>query len=108
MKKKCCVQNLKNGVDRIESTEQEQCKKVFFVNPVPGFDRNIDKSIGNWSTLPKAPNQDVILLKKARGNIFYSNSGLNVDRQDLNGRHPNKGQIGIRDMFLSAIQIMHL
>ena len=32
-----------------------------------GYDRNIDKSIGNWSSLPKAPNQDVILLKKARG-----------------------------------------
>ena len=31
------------------------------------FDKNIDKSIGNWSSLPKAPNQDVILLKKARG-----------------------------------------
>ena len=31
-----------------------------------GFDRNIDKSIGNWSSLPKAPNPDVILLQKAR------------------------------------------
>ena len=32
------------------------------------FDSSIDKSIGNWSkSLPKAPNQDVILLKKARG-----------------------------------------
>ena len=35
------------------------------------FDSNIDKSIGNWSkSLPKAPNQDVILLKKARGKIL--------------------------------------
>ena len=32
-----------------------------------GFDKNIDKSIGNWSNLPKAPNPDVILLQKARG-----------------------------------------
>ena len=33
------------------------------------FDNSIDKSIGNWSkSLPKAPNPDVILLKKARGN----------------------------------------
>jgi len=31
-----------------------------------GFDKNIDKSIGNWSNLPKAPNPDVILLQKAR------------------------------------------
>ena len=34
---------------------------------INGFDKNIDKSIGNWSNLPKAPNPDVILLKKARG-----------------------------------------
>merc|ERR1711899_222109 len=33
---------------------------------INGFDKNIDKSIGNWSNLPKAPNPDVILLKKAR------------------------------------------
>ena len=32
-----------------------------------GFDKNIDKSIGSWSNLPKAPNPDVILLQKARG-----------------------------------------
>merc|ERR1712226_1193178 len=31
------------------------------------FDSSIDKSLANWSkSLPKAPNQDVILLKKAR------------------------------------------
>ena len=35
-----------------------------------GFDKNIDKSIGNWSNLPKAPNPDVILLQKARGTFF--------------------------------------
>ena len=34
-----------------------------------GFDKTIDKSIGNWSSLPRAPNQDVILLKKARGTL---------------------------------------
>ena len=35
------------------------------------FDSTIDKSIGNWSkSLPKAPNQDVILLKKARGKKY--------------------------------------
>merc|ERR1711997_1291354 len=31
-----------------------------------GFDKNIDKSIGNWSSLPKVVNPDVILLQKAR------------------------------------------
>jgi len=31
-----------------------------------GFDKNIDKSIGNWSSLPKVTNPDVILLQKAR------------------------------------------
>jgi hypothetical protein len=36
----------------------------------PGFDKTIDKSIGNWSSLPRAPNQDVILLKKARGKFL--------------------------------------
>lgn len=34
-----------------------------------GFDKTIDKSIGSWSNLPKAPNPDVILLQKARGKI---------------------------------------
>merc|ERR1711963_177081 len=31
-----------------------------------GFDKNIDKSIGNWSSPPKVVNPDVILLQKAR------------------------------------------
>jgi hypothetical protein len=35
-----------------------------------GFDKTIDKSIGNWSNLPKAPNPDVILLQRARGTTF--------------------------------------
>ena len=34
-----------------------------------GFDKNIDKSIGNWSSLPKVTNPDVILLQKARGKM---------------------------------------
>ncbi len=40
------------------------------------FDRNIDKSIGQWNSLPKAPDQEVILLKKARG------------ENKLNTKHP--------------------
>ena len=39
------------------------------IRPADNFDTSIDKSIGNWSKLPKAPNQDVVLLKKARGTI---------------------------------------
>jgi hypothetical protein len=35
------------------------------------FDRGIDRSIGKWSNLPKAPDQEVILLKKARGACLW-------------------------------------
>ena len=47
---------------------------------INGFDKNIDKSIGNWSNLPKAPNPDVILLKKARGmsTIYKVHSNLDI------------------------------
>ena len=38
------------------------------IRPAERFDSTIDKSIGNWTKqLPQAPNQDVVLLKKARG-----------------------------------------
>ena len=39
-----------------------------------GFDKNIDKSIGNWSSLPKVVNPDVILLQKARGKNMENNN----------------------------------
>ena len=39
-----------------------------------GFDKNIDKSIGNWSSLPKVVNPDVILLQKARGKNIENNN----------------------------------
>ena len=40
------------------------------IRPAERFDSTIDKSIGNWTKqLPQAPNQDVVLLKKARGKL---------------------------------------
>ena len=52
---------------------------------INGFDKNIDKSIGNWSNLPKAPNPDVILLKKARGmsTIYKVHSNLDIVNKSI-------------------------
>ena len=33
------------------------------------FDQGIQGSLASWNKLPKAPDQEVILLKKARGEI---------------------------------------
>ena len=64
-------------LDRKLKELEERAKKQGDVQlDVNGFDKNIDKSIGNWSSLPKAPNSDILLLQKARGTIqsFYSSS----------------------------------
>ena len=51
--------------EKLKSLQQQQSS----IRPADKFDSTIDKSIGNWTKqLPKAPNQDVVLLKKARGN----------------------------------------
>ena len=56
-------------LDRKLKELEERAKKQSELRPVDenGFDKNIDKSIGHWSSLPKAPNPDVILLQRARG-----------------------------------------
>ena len=56
-------------LDRKLKELEERAKKQGELRPVDenGFDKNIDKSIGNWSSLPKAPNSDILLLQKARG-----------------------------------------
>jgi len=46
-----------------ERAKQQSASRAVEEN---GFDKNIDKSIGNWSSLPKVINPDVILLQKAR------------------------------------------
>merc|ERR1711935_787366 len=46
-----------------ERAKQQSAQRSADTN---GFDKNIDKSIGNWSSLPKVTNPDVILLQKAR------------------------------------------
>ena len=57
-------------LDRKLKELEERAKKQGDVHlDVNGFDKNIDKSIGNWSSLPKAPNSDILLLQKARGKI---------------------------------------
>ena len=57
-------------LDRKLKELEERAKKQGDVQlDVNGFDKNIDKSIGNWSSLPKAPNSDILLLQKARGKI---------------------------------------
>lgn len=49
--------------EKLKSLQQQQSS----IRPADKFDSTIDKSIGNWTKqLPKAPNQDVVLLKKAR------------------------------------------
>jgi hypothetical protein len=54
----------KNLDDKLNELHSRQLGSI---RQADKFDSNIDKSIGNWSkSLPKAPNQDVILLKKAR------------------------------------------
>lgn len=54
-------------LDRKLKELEERAKKQGDVQlDVNGFDKNIDKSIGNWSSLPKAPNSDILLLQKAR------------------------------------------
>jgi hypothetical protein len=54
----------KNLDDKLNELHSRQTGSV---RQADKFDSSIDKSIGNWSkSLPKAPNQDVILLKKAR------------------------------------------
>ena len=57
-------------LDRKLKELEERAKKQGDVHlDVNGFDKNIDKSIGSWSSLPKAPNSDILLLQKARGKI---------------------------------------
>ena len=50
-----------------ERAKQQSASRAVEEN---GFDKNIDKSIGNWSSLPKVINPDVILLQKARGKFI--------------------------------------
>ena len=54
---------------KLKELEERAKKQGEGIRPVDenGFDKNIDKSIGNWSNLPKAPNSDILLLQKARG-----------------------------------------
>merc|ERR1712198_490912 len=54
----------KNLDDKLNELHSRQLGSI---RQADKFDNSIDKSIGNWSKyLPKAPNPDVILLKKAR------------------------------------------
>jgi len=46
-----------------ERAKQQSASRAVDEN---GFDKNIHNSIGNWSSLPKVTNPDVILLQKAR------------------------------------------
>ena len=64
-------------LDRKLKELEERAKKQGDVQlDVNGFDKNIDKSIGNWSSLPKAPNSDILLLQKARGKITTTKKNL--------------------------------
>ena len=66
-------------LDRKLKELEERAKKQGDVQlDVNGFDKNIDKSIGNWSSLPKAPNSDILLLQKARGKITKKQQKIGV------------------------------
>ena len=65
---------------KLKELEERARRQGEGIRPVDenGFDKNIDKSIGNWSSLPKAPNSDILLLQKARGKITKKQQKIGV------------------------------
>ena len=56
------------------------------------FDQGIQGSLASWNKLPKAPDQEVILLKKARGG--RDAWARNIDEGSMIYRTPFRGEEG--------------